>query len=334
MMADHIVHLNIRGLNSDKKKEKLGIICKELEKPQTKILNIQETRIKDTNVFIKNFDDYLINYNFYFSNATDDDAGGGILIFIKKTEEIISQSSIINGRLLYVRIKNNVSGEEFNIFSFYGKSNTDKQSAEGLISAIETKVTDDSLENIIIIGDYNFVTSILDRKSGQFIPADNLYRDKWTQFEINVDIVDAFRKLCPKKRLYTFFQGGSIPKSRIDRLYISNDISGKILSVNLETNPFSDHKILRVKLLSNIERGPGSWIFNTSLLKNELFVNNTRNIIDVYKRNREDFPTIKIAWDFCKMEVNSIAKKCSKKIANEKRREIDKIRHEIEILQS
>ena len=149
-----------------------------------------------------------------------------------------------------------------------------------------------------------------------------------------MDIVDAFRKLCPKIRLYTFFQGGSIPKSRLDRLYISNDICGKIISVKLESNPFSDHKILRVELFSKIERGPGTWIFNTSLLRNELFVNNIRNIIDVYKINREEFPTVKVAWDFCKMEVNNIAKNCSKKIASEKQKEVDNIRHEIEILQS
>jgi exonuclease III len=211
-----IVHINIRGLNCDKKNDKVDSICNELDKPQTKILNIQESRVKDSNKCLSLFRDYTNNYHMFCSNASNEDAGSGILLFVKKTEEIISQISIVEGRLLFIRIKNKVTEQEYNIFSFYGKSNANKNYADGLIAAIEKKVTDDYLENILILGDFNFVTSTIDRKSNQFIPADTIYRHNWTDLEIKIQVTDAFRKLHPTKRLYTFFQGGKIPKSRID----------------------------------------------------------------------------------------------------------------------
>ena len=333
-MGDEIIHLNIRGLNGIAGNNKVLVIQSELDKHCTKVLNIHETRLSNSNFLNTIFSDYTNCYNIIFSNVSNNDAGGGIIMCIKMTEEIITKTEIIKGRLLYIKTKNKVTENFSNYFSFYGKSNADHGFVDYVVSSIENKVTEEKLENIFILGDFNFVTSTLDRKSNTFIPADNLYRHKWTNLELKIHILDPFRKLYPTRRLYSFFQAGKLPKSRLDRVYISNDISGKVDSVKFDYNPESDHKILRVRLYSDIEKGRGTWIFNNSLLRDQLFINEIRKIINIYQNSREEYPDSRCAWDFFKMEIASFSKYYSRKIARINRENIDRVKHELEILQS
>ena len=145
------------------------------------------------------------------------------------------EKSIVKGRILYIQTKNIVTGNIFNIFSFYGKSNVNKAYAENLISELDKEIQQNELENVIISGDFNFVTSTNDRNTNKFTQTDNLYRQTWNTFEIKNDLMDCFRNLYTKRRLYTFSQTGGKSKSRIDRLYLSSNLIGKIQKVNFET---------------------------------------------------------------------------------------------------
>ena len=88
------------------------------------------------------------------------------------------EKSIVKGRILYIQTKYIVTGNIFNIFSFYGKSNVNKVYAENLISKLDKEIQQNELENVIISGDFNFVTSTNDRNTNKFTQTDNLYIDK------------------------------------------------------------------------------------------------------------------------------------------------------------
>ena len=333
-MGGDFVHFNIRGLNTDTNTNKSDFIQNELNKSTTKVVNIQETRISTPEKI-----DTLVNtnsnvFNCFSSNATVNDTGAGILLFVRKTEDILETSNLIPGRLLFVKIKNKVTEMVLNLFSLYGKSNTNLNFATKMISEIDKKVLNDNLENIIVLGDFNFVTTLLDRKSNQFTSTDNIYRNPWLSLEKKIHILDAFRNLYPTLRRYTFLQGGKIPKSRLDRFYISNVLSGKVTMIKHETNPESDHRLLRVSLASDIEIGKSTWVFNNNMLSHNILLTEIRNIISTYKTNHNDFPNICYAWDFMKMEIASASKAFSIQIAKNRRKELDTIRFELSILEN
>ena len=91
--------------------------------PSIKFVSIQETHLDDRKQIPKQFLDLEHINNIFFCGATENDQGSGILIFIKKTEEILKETVLFEGRLIHVQTKNWVTGEKINFFSFYGKSN-------------------------------------------------------------------------------------------------------------------------------------------------------------------------------------------------------------------
>ena len=138
---------------------------------------MQETRLNEYKQIPSTLLDYKHLYHINFCGATNEDPGSGILIFVKKTEDILKEAILVQGRLTYIQTKNKVTGNVSNLFSFYGKSNVSEAYANMLISKIDGEITNNSLENNIVCGDFNFVTSTIDRNSNNFTqtPGQHIY---------------------------------------------------------------------------------------------------------------------------------------------------------------
>ena len=269
-MAGEIIHWNISGLKckrSPNYKEKINYLRSFLEKNNsTYILNIQETHISKSNELpsILKLHEHL--YNFVIAYSRNDDPYSGILLGIRKTEDIISTEILENGRLVFVKIQNKSNKKIMNIFSIYcNPSDPDKQ--KDLILRMKRKIMLDNLEDYIILGDFNFVTSILDRNNNCLNRNDLETLKIWTPFENEFKLQDCFRLTNPSRRLYSYnSKCNKKIKSRIDRVYVFSNLLGKIISSVFVSNSVSDHKIVKVKMAMNVDKGPGMWILNNTLL--------------------------------------------------------------------
>jgi len=105
-MAGEIFHWNLNGLKCKRSpnfKGKLEMIEYSLEKNTTTlIVNIQETHISKEEEIPRLFDTYKHLYNFEKTFANEDDPCSGILVCIRKTEEIVSTEEIVKGRLMHI----------------------------------------------------------------------------------------------------------------------------------------------------------------------------------------------------------------------------------------
>ena len=137
------------------------------------------------------FDTYKHLYNFEKTFANKDDPCSGILVCIRKTEEIVSTEEIVKGRLMHIKTRNKASNEIVNIFSIYCHSNNSKKQKE-LIEKLNGKIMlqQPKLENLLILGDFNFVTSILDRNSQKLNNVDLETNKTWGSFENQSHIQD------------------------------------------------------------------------------------------------------------------------------------------------
>jgi hypothetical protein len=111
---------------------------------------------------------------------------------------------------------------------------------------------------------------------------------------------------------------------------------GKTQKVIFENRQESDHKLVRVKIAKDIDIGRGTWIFNNTLLGNEVFTTEIRKIIRIYKNENKkiSFPNNRVSWEFFNMEAKKFSQQLSKKLARERRREIEIVRNKLEILES
>ena len=237
---------NIRGIkvssNSFHKVKKCISILENVQK--TNILSIQETHLASNDEIPKR----LLNFNHLYhilpSHAPVNDKGAGIILFINKTEELIESAELVPGRLVYAKIQNKITSEIRNIFSFYAKSLITKSEIKQILTVFDEKLKETNLCGIIICGDFNFVTSLLDRNSNSFTSVDSNYRHEWGKLQLDFGLVDSFRVTNPKRRFYTYTHTNGTSRARLDRIYLSKDLIGKILSTNFEYASKSDHKIV------------------------------------------------------------------------------------------
>ena len=98
-----IIQFNVRGLKTvGLREKKVDFISKILDEQNTICLSLQETRLTDYDQIPRKLTHYNHLYHIFFCGATNDDPGSGILIFVKKTEDILKNSTLIQGRLAHV----------------------------------------------------------------------------------------------------------------------------------------------------------------------------------------------------------------------------------------
>ena len=303
---ESILHWNIRGLKSESNSfHKTKKCISKLENVQNTLLfNVQETHLRRDEEIPKKLKNMDHLYHILSAHATEGDKGAGILLFVNKTEEIVDTEILYPGRLLFAKIKNRTTSQIKNVFSFYGKSHTSKQEIRRILEMLEDKVSDGDLDSILILGDFNFVTSLNDRNTSAYNSVDNNYRHDWEKLQVNLSLIDTFRVTNPKKRLYTYSHTNGSSAARLDRVYLSNESIGKIVSNKFEYSSESDHRIVILKLAKSVDIGPGQWIFNNTLLQDEIFVNQIHEAINSFKENKHNFPSNRSLWEFLQQNLS------------------------------
>ena len=104
----------------------------------------------------------------------------------------------------------------------------------------------------------------------------------------------------------------------------------KVEATNFETSCYSDHKIVRVRMANRVLRGPGSWIFNNTILKDQDFMTLLRNEIGISAEIKHTFDLKMDFWDYLKMNIQSVSRMYSSAKAKSTRKEIFEIKKEIE----
>ena len=334
-MGDDYLQWNIRGIqDKERRKGKIDKIVTILSDAcALKVLNIQETHLVSTEDEPSSFRNFRHLFHIIHNFAPPEDIGSGITIFINKTENIVCQENLIRGRLSYIKLCNVASNKIQNIFSYYGKSRNSQEDWKHNFEAIQDKIQSNQLVNNIIMGDFNFVTSVLDRNSQKLNTIDNLAMPSWNEFIDNTGLIDSFRITNPKRRLYTYYHTDNRSKSRIDRIYLDIDFSARVEATNFEISHYSDHKLIRLRIGNSVERGPGSWIFNNTLLKDDIFIAKMKNEIREATNIKHTYTSKRAFWDYLKMNIQSVSIMYSAEKSKEQKWATYKINKEIEELE-
>ena len=94
----------------------------------------------------------------------------------------------------------------------------------------------------------------------------------------------------------------------------------KVEGTNFDISCYSDHKIVRFRMANQVVRGPGSWIFNNTLIKDQDFMILLRNEIGLSAEIKHTFDLKIDFWDYLKINIQSVALIHSTEKAQSKRR--------------
>ena len=102
---------------------------------------------------------------------------------------------------------------------------------------------------------------------------------------------------------------------------MSDYLENKILNCKKFSAKFTDHDLvqLTVKLQDyKTEKGTGYWKFNTSLLRDQNFVQNTKKIIEQTHNENKNLKDKGLSWDLIKMNIRSYTIKYSAKLKRDR----------------
>ena len=157
----------------------------------------------------------------------------------------------------------------------------------------------------IIAGDFNSIESSLDKFGG----SENSFSATLRDFRALHDLIDIWRKAHGRSTFCTWFNSTKTIGSRLDKFFISSELTNPTVSCEIFPCCFSDHDsvVLTLNLDNFVSHGPGVWRLNLELLEDSTFC----EIIDSLLQNclsiRDHYSSLHEWWDFVKESIRHTA---------------------------
>ena len=312
IMSLSVASINCNGLRN---KQKIQNIFSYMGSRKFDIICLQET-FWDENL-INSFVKFNWDGDIFYSNFEGDNFCRGVAILFRHEFDcnIISVKEIEKGRILEAKIE--CDDKMFYIYNVYAP-NVVKDRVNFFVD-FNLYLHDNIVGNdYFIVGDFNCVNDAKDKSNKRYPDTSvRLYNDLLSNNSLN----DIWRALHPHNREYTWRRTirGNLIQSRIDKVLVPDHSVHFISSCSIIPFVWSDHDLLHTRIdLNQVARGNGTWIFNKSLLNDNLFVDDINSCIDVWKNNSLHDENIIQWYEELKVEFKCIAICHSKRLTKAK----------------
>ena len=292
-----------------------------------------ETHHKDENEIPNEFMRYKDKHHIVHSEIDDQDSHAGIIGLIRKDYTLSDIKHLIQGRILYLSIRDSLKDTTHQISVVYlpTNKNLNLEIITDIVHILRLPEEND-ISNYIILGDFNFIDHDKDKKGG-LSSKDKQLNQIWTPFVNEMDLVDPFREQNPKRRVWSFLGTG---RSRIDRLYVHSTHTNDITNMKYIHTPFTGHKILSFVVKKDIEWGRGYFKINTSIFEDEEYaklVDETiTEVSTLINRNpSEKWEVFLLTMKTKSIHYSTVRNSAKRRVKNELIRQITKIEEDQEI---
>ena len=212
----------------------------------------------------------------FLSSISTSQRGVAVMFGEKVDYKVIELHRDDIGNLLIVKIK---SGKlEFILIVVYGP-NVDTPDFYDIIK--EFISAEDNIP-LIICGDWNLVLDFEQDTFG-YVGKNNVNaRKKVIELCETCDLVDTWRCSNPNSKKYTWISGKRpLKMSRLDFFLVTPDIHATICKHYISFGYRTDHSFIGIEIdQQEIERNPGFWKFNNSILFEDKYVRMVKDIIN------------------------------------------------------
>ena len=127
---------------------------------------------------------------------------------------------------------------------------------------------------------------------------------KFNDLLSDCDLHDTWRLFHPEGKEYTWCKGNPFVARRLDYILTNSMCFDKTIECNIHSVASTDLRGCSVLVkFAEIERGPGYWKFNNSLLKDSIFVNQMNAVIDNHTAGLDSKSDNQLEWKFLKMKI-------------------------------
>ena len=278
---------------------------------------IQETHCKSDNDFCQSVTDMRARLNVFHSPAVEGDGWAGVMVILSQDWEVIDVVISVPGRVMAVKVRSKLFDERMNFVAVYGKTGGNDQGAwiDGLSDVM------DPAFSTVVLGDFNFVMEERDRQGGLLSAYDLLLRRRFRDKMDGWLLRDVFRELKGDEEDFTFthLRGA---KSRIDRIYVEDDMIGEVAIIESHSVLGQDvgHKMVTIHVNDDLVLGKGYWKLNVSLLRDSNYADLIRDTWIESRQDKAEFANVGEWWDFAKKWVKNKTIEYAKAKRKEERR--------------
>ena len=162
----------------------------------------------------------------------------------------------------YIMIKGSIQEEDKTIVNIYATNIEAPQYKSQTLTDLKGEID----SKTIIAGDFNTPLTPMDRSSKQ---ETNKETEVLNDTLDEMDLIDIFRTFHPNAEAYTFFSSTHGTFSRIDHILGHKSNLSKFKKIEIISNIFSDHNIMRLDIEKNTVRKTNTWRLNIMFLKNQ-----------------------------------------------------------------
>lgn len=328
-----IATLNVNGRRDEKKRDKWPNLVNLVRSNGIAILGLQESHldIEETEMLNDRFQK-VITMNNGISTSKE-----GVTFVLNK--EMVNgmkwnHTPLVEGRASRLQIETEKE-RELNIILVYAPNEEREKTAFWKLLRTRLKGEKD-LENVIIMGDFNFVENALDRYPHRDDDANVL--SSWKALRDKYKLTDGWRAQNPIKKDYTYVQKATNSMSRIDRIYMDSEIYVYGYNWTHIESSLSDHNMVMTDILKTKIPfiGKGVWRMYSDDIENKVTI---KKITKLLKITEEKFTSIKEnktegsiqrVWAEVKTEIKAIAMEERKKKSQQLNKEKEKLKKGIE----
>lgn len=286
-----ILTLNVHGLRNRRKR--LGLFH-WLNKHEYDVILLQETYIINEDI-VRWSSEW--SGPFYAVPGTNHSKGNIILINKKCLADNLKHTQV-DTRTNIVEFRHNEL--DFYIINCYAP-NIDADKIQ-YFSKIRDLIKDKNEEscNLIVGGDFNALLSDqLDNLAGGKYPS-NVVKHFNTMVN-NCDIVDVWRSLHPREKCFTWKRNISSLSRRLDYVFTNETCTEHIKCSEITPFSSSDHDGVTVVLdFEKIERGPGIFKMNNSILREQEYVDTINLLLDSTIEQYSQVVNPQVFWELSK----------------------------------
>jgi exonuclease III len=264
--------LNCQGLGSNEKRKD---VLNFLKQKKYSIYCIQDTHfIEKDEVYIRS----QWGYECYFSSHTSNSRGVAILLNNNFEYKLNRMQQDANGNKLILDI--NIKGKQITLINIYGPNRDNPAFYEHIREDINYYGND----IVILLGDFNMVMN-QDKDTKGYINVNNpKAKEKLLDICTEFNLVDLWRECNAEKNEYTWRTANGNKHARLDFVLLSDTFFSEIGEVHIETGYRTDHSMVVFTIKNpNSKKMKLFWKFNNSLLKDRVYVQSIKNIIENVK---------------------------------------------------
>ena len=307
-----VFSLNVRGLGSDIKRRK---IFTWLQKQDIPIAMLQETHSTQE---LQNQWRAEWGGDAYFSHGSSRARGTVILLNPSlKNVEVHEVKTCDNGR--YVAMDLTIAETRLTLVNIYGPNVDDPHFFQSVMEVIENMPND----NRIVGGDFNLVLQLdKDKKGGRFSTHKQAQETLLNWME-DSDMVDVWRMQHKNLSQYTYHTTyPSDISCRLDFFLVSFGMLQYVHKSSITHGYLTDHSSVRIIINTAMQpRGRGFWKLNTSLLKDQEYVTNIKDAIQLTVENNANATPL-LLWDTIKLQCRGRSIEYSSRKKKQKKNKI------------